>query len=241
LPRATAKTIFRRGQQMNDSADGATLASTAYARLRSELIAGALPPGEKLLIRPLADRYGMGPSPVREALNRLTAEGLVRQTDQRGFTNPPLELADLADLTHARCLLNGAALRDAISRGDAAWEEAIVLAHYRLTRTPRTAEGIDHARNPAWESAHRAYHAALIAACESQRIRLMVEQLFDAADRYRIISRASPRRRNEEAEHCLITDAVLVRNADRAVALLDSHVRLTEALVRDALAHACVA
>jgi GntR family carbon starvation induced transcriptional regulator len=222
---------------MNDSADSATLASTAYARLRSELIAGALPAGERLLIRPLADRYGMGPSPVREALNRLAAEGLVRQTDQRGFTNPPLELADLADLTHARCLLNEAALRDAISRGDAAWEEAIVLAQYRLSRTPRTVDGDDHARNPAWESAHRGYHATLIAACASQRIRLMVEQLFDAADRYRIISRASPRGRDEETEHRLITDTVLARDADRSVALLDSHVRLTEALVRDALAH----
>ena len=206
----------------------ATLASEAHARLRAEILSGAIPPGTRLHIRDLCDRLGIGLSPVREALNRLSAQGLVRQSDQRGFAVAPIDLADLADLTLARAALNDAALRDAIAHGDAAWEEAVLVAHHRMARTPLgTAE---------WEQHHRAFHTSLLAACRSGRLRLYSEQLFDMADRYRLVSRAvSAGPRDVRAEHEAILRAVLAREADEAVALLDAHVRRTEALVREAL------
>jgi GntR family carbon starvation induced transcriptional regulator len=209
----------------------ATLASEAHARLRTEILSGAIPPGSRLHIRDLCDRLGIGLSPVREALNRLSAQGLVRQSDQRGFTVAPIDLADLADLTLARSALNEAALRDSIAHGDPAWEEAVLVAHHRLARSPRG--------TPDWEQHHRAFHASLLAACRSGRLRLYSEQLFDMADRYRLVSRAvSAGPRDVRAEHEAILRAVLARQADEAVALLDAHVRRTEALVREALQRA---
>ena len=75
-----------------------TLASAAHARVRAEILSGVIAPGSRLHIRELCGRLGIGLSPMREALNRLSAQGLVKQSDQRGFTAAPLDLADLADL-----------------------------------------------------------------------------------------------------------------------------------------------
>ncbi len=207
----------------------ATLASTAYASLRADLINGVIPAGRRIRIRPLCERLGIGLSPTREALNRLSSEGLVQQDDQRGFTAAALNPADLADLTQARAAINAAALRDAIAHGDQAWEEAIVLAHHRLVRSSSLPVSAEQ------EGRHRAFHAALLAACRSERLRAYSEHLFDAADRYRIASRQVVAGvRDTAAEHSAIMAAVLDRNTARAVALLEAHVLLTEQRVRAA-------
>jgi GntR family carbon starvation induced transcriptional regulator len=169
---------------------------------------------------------------VREALNRLTAQGFVLQTDQRGFTATPLDVADLTDLTLARAAVNEAALRDAIAHGDSEWEEGVLLAHHRLSRTPRG----KRETSPEWEERHHAFHEALLAGCRSRRLRLYAAQLFIMCDRYRRVSRVAPGARNVAGEHVAILQAALGRDADRAVILLEQHVQRTDALVRQALA-----
>src|SRR4029079_1707204 len=62
-----------------------TLASRVYDQLRQDIISVAVEPGEKLHIRSLCERFDVGLSPVREALSRLSSEGLVAQSDHRGF------------------------------------------------------------------------------------------------------------------------------------------------------------
>ncbi|HLZ65176.1 MAG TPA: FCD domain-containing protein [Aliidongia sp.] len=216
-----------------------TLASTAYGQLRQEILAGDQVPGSRLHIKQLCERLGIGLSPMREALNRLSAEGLVRQIDQRGFRVAPLDLEDLRDLTRMRCWLNEAALRAAIAAGDAAWEEGLIVAHHRLMRAPRAAERGGGQRSQAWEAAHREFHAALIAGCGSRRMLEQCDALFDAADRYRQVSRiASADQRDDADEHAAIMEATLRRDADTAVALLTRHMQRTETLVRLVLAAA---
>jgi DNA-binding GntR family transcriptional regulator len=220
-------------------AAAATLASSTYAQLREAIIAGEAPPGSRLHIKQLCERFGTGLSPVREALNRLSAEGLVRQYDQRGFRVAPLDIDDLRDLTRMRCWLNEPALRAAIAAGDAAWEEALVVAHHRLMRAPRATDPAGGQRSLLWERAHREFHTALIAACGSRRMLEQCEALFDAADRYRHVARiASADRRDDADEHTQIMEAALQRDADRAVELLNRHMMKTEALVLAAWAAA---
>jgi len=215
-----------------------TLASRAYEQLRRDIINAQFVPGRKLLIRELCKRYGVGLSPMREALNRLSRDGLISQSDQRGFRVAPLDEEHLAELTRTRCWLNEIALRESIANGDSAWEEGIVLAYHRLTRIPRHRSEADKAAyNPVWEEAHRAYHTSLIAACGSRWLKGFCEQLFDAADCYRHLSRVSSlRRKLHRDEHRAIMDAVLARDAGKAVKLISSHFTRTADLVRDRLA-----
>lgn len=213
-----------------------TVATAAYQRLREDIITGRIAPGRRLHIQQLCDGLQMGMTPIREALNRLSTEGLVRQKDRRGFATNPIDLEDLAELTRSRRWLNELALRHSIADGDNAWEEALLIAHHHLAKTPRRIDATQGSvYDPQWERAHRAFHSALLAGCRSRPILGLCEQLFDAMDRYRFISRIGGGR-TVETEHKAILDATLARDADRAVALLDEHVTRTETLVRKALA-----
>ncbi|XSC47418.1 GntR family transcriptional regulator [Bradyrhizobium sp. RDT10] len=78
-----------------------TLASHVYDRLRQDIISVAIEPGEKLHIRSLCERFDVGLSPMREALSRLSSEGLVAQSDHRGFAVAPMGEEDLVDITRA--------------------------------------------------------------------------------------------------------------------------------------------
>lgn len=211
--------------------EGETQASAVYARLRHDVISTAIAPGQKLRIRELCERYGVGLNPLREALNRATNDGLVRQSDLRGFYAAPVSEQDLVELTKARCLLAEVCLRESITSGDAAWEEGILVAHHRLQRVPRYAPG--HAGelefDAAWEAAHRAFHRSLIAACGSSWLLDMDEHLFDAADRYRHLSRRSALSGTAARpdQHGVIMQAVIDRDIPNATALLQAHYQRT--------------
>jgi len=211
-----------------------TLARFVYDSLRSDILRGRLMPGEKLRIDGLRDRLGTGATPIREALNRLAAEGLVTQQDQRGFSIPLVSQDDLDELTRTRCWLNEIVVREAILRGDATWEEAIVLAFHRLSRQPTTLPEDPTAINPEWGRVHRAFHASLIAGCGSRVLETLAMDLFDRADRYRHLSVAvlppGPPR-DVPAEHRAIMEAVLARDAALAVDLLNRHFTLTSRIV----------
>ena len=216
----------------------ATLTSIAYDKLRQDIISAAFEPGQKLRIQQLCVRYGLGLTAIREALNRLSRDGLVSQTDRRGFSVTPLSEAHLVELTKTRVWINEIALRESIAQGDQAWEEGLVLAYHRLSRVPRhVAGGNDPGYNPEWEKAHRVFHASLIAACGSRWVMGFCEQLFDAADCYRHLSRVSSLQRKEprQDEHRLILNAALARDVDEAVRLMTRHVTKTADLVRERL------
>jgi GntR family transcriptional regulator, carbon starvation induced regulator len=198
-----------------------TLATTAYTRLRREILTSVLQPGAKLRIRELCDRYQMSISPIREALNRVSREGLVQQVDQRGFSVAPLSIEDLEELTKTRCWVNEVAVRQSIINGDRAWEEAIVVACHRMVRTRRFAA--DGSPSEEWEILHRAFHTSLISACGSRALLQFCEQLFDAADRYRFLWRPNPRDTRWADAHRELMEAVVARDADQAVHRLFDH------------------
>jgi GntR family carbon starvation induced transcriptional regulator len=216
---------------------GETLTSAVFDALRRAVITGRFAPGEKLRVRQLAEHFGTGLSPIREALNRLLHDGLVQHSDLRGFFVAPATEADLDELTKARLWANEKALRESIVNGDAAWEEQVLIAYHRLSRVEaRLASGSPDAE-PAWDAAHAAFHWQLTAACGSRWLTGFCAQLFDLADRYRHLSRLAPqagnRRRNDE--HRRIMEAAVARDADEAVRLLNDHFSTTARLCREAL------
>ncbi len=213
-----------------------TLASVAYERLRGDIIGGLFKPGEKVRIRALCEEYGIGPSPIREALNRLSSEGLLKQTDQRGFRVPPVTLKDLDELVKARCWANEVCLRNSIRTGGFEWEERVISTYAQLERAPRSQSTEAGARDTRWETAHEAFHAALLSASGSSWIEDFCAKTFLAGERYRHSARdpvaSSSSRRDEHRE---IKEATLARREDEAVELLCEHFRKTARLVREAL------
>jgi GntR family carbon starvation induced transcriptional regulator len=215
-----------------------TLASDITEELRRDIISGSLAPGGKIRLRQVAERFGVGMSPVREALNRLSRDRLVDQSDLRGFRVAPISEAELDELMRARCWLNETGLRQSIARGDAAWEEAVVVAFHRLSRVPDRLTPTGTAVNPEWEAAHRVFHRSLLEACGSHWIVDFCDQLFDLADIYRHVSRAARAAVTREPtdEHRNIMEATIARDADKAVDLLNRHFMRTASLYKDAIA-----
>src|SRR5262245_1055433 len=74
-------------------ANGQTLTEQVLDRLRDDIVSGRLAASEKLRVQDLSERYGVGASPLREALSRLTADGLVENESNRGFRVAPMSVA----------------------------------------------------------------------------------------------------------------------------------------------------
>lgn len=219
------------------SSSGETLTSRAYANVRRDIIEGRLAPGSKLKIEELRDRYDTGASPIREALSLLSSDGLVDRIEQRGFRVANISHDEFADILKVRCWLEERALRESIMHGDAAWEEALVLAAFRLSKEARsTGNDGNFVANAEWEVRHKAFHAALIAACGSPTLLGYCDQLYDQNVRYRNLAGAvSYPDRDPAQEHEAILEVTLKRDADAAVILLLKHYQNTGAFLVDAL------
>ena len=209
-----------------------TRASSVYAQLRADISHGTLEPGSKLRVEAMCQRYGVGASPLREALNRLSAEGLVDRTDQRGFSVAALKWDELPILTHSRVQLESMALRESIAARDSEWEDRLVLLMHRLARTPRSLSDRHYEPNPVWETLHRDFHRALLARCPSRWVLGFCDTLAEEAYRFRQLAAGkSYPKRNEHAEHAAIFEAAIAGRADEAVRLLTEHYTRTSTLV----------
>ena len=203
-----------------------------YDRLQADILTGHLQPGRKLRLKDLIEEYDTGNSPLREALNRLSANGMVVREENRGFRVSPANTAELAELTRTRCWLEEIALRESIAHGDVAWEERIVLAYHWLTRAAQSEDESTKATGPEWEEHHREFHLALISACNSSILIDFCAQLNKQSFRYRNLAEVVEYRdRHELDEHGELQEAALSRDADRAVELLKKHYTVTSEIL----------
>ena len=211
---------------------GQTRATGVYDQLRRDLLACRLAPGQRLTARFLMERYETGQTPLREALNRLSSEGLVLSQDQRGFTVSSVSAEELTELTETRCWVEEIALRRAMAAATPAWEERLVVSCHRLILTTRSASTDGYAENLEWETVHRDFHRALLSTCGSRSLREFCDQLADQLYRYRQLSvRKSYPGRNIDQEHQAILAAILRDDPDAAIEALHEHYRATAAVI----------
>lgn len=214
----------------------ATNTSLVHQQLRRDILFGTFPPESKLHIDNLRARYGVSAIPVREALNRLVAEGLVEYAEQRGFFVPQLSVEELRELTETRCWVHEIMVREALRAGDDAWEEALVIAAHRLLKVSRNVEGSVRL-NPEWEALHRAFHMALLSGCPSHWMQEFHAELFDYAEFYKnqyLAAAPTEAQRDVSIEHRQILDAAIARDEKRLTELLNSHIReTTEIIIRN--------
>ncbi len=219
-----------------EKANKATAATRIYERLRRDIVTGRLAPGLKLGIDFLSERYAAGAIPVREALNRLASDGLAERHDQRGFFVAGVGIDDWRELVTTRCWAESKALEVSIANRNQDWEETVVLAAHRLSRTPFTLSEDLFDLNPDWEARHREFHMALIANCGSSYLLRFCEDLMNKAERYRYLADSkvyASRRRDDE--HRRIMDAAIDGDHAGAVALLCDHYSLTLAVASNAV------
>jgi DNA-binding GntR family transcriptional regulator len=205
-----------------------TRAIDTYRRIRQDILECRLRPGARLRSEELCEQYEVGISPLREALVRLSADGLAVLEEHRGYHVAPVSRADLLDLTRMRIELERMALTASIRNGDDDWETRVVAAHHRLSKTEAFVEG-NRILGQGWEERHANFHRALLEACGSPWLLSFRDALYDHGGRYRRLSlqQGPSLSRPADTEHQDILQAALDRDVERACSLLTQHIQRT--------------
>ncbi|AEF41467.1 GntR family transcriptional regulator [Hoyosella subflava] len=197
----------------------ATYASLVGERIRSSIMDGRLRPGQQLNESELAASFGVSRGPVREALQRLIQEGLLRSEPHRGVFVPVLSSADVDDIYLARVALETAAVRriTETSRAELAYKvlDPIVRTMCDARDTGDRTEVADRDLD---------FHTTLVAAAGSPRLeRMFTTVISETRLCVSVLTAAYGARDDLVDEHRTISEMIRDENAEGAVAVLTKH------------------
>jgi DNA-binding GntR family transcriptional regulator len=155
--------------------DTAALSDEVARRLRREIFSGTWDGGQPLKQLEIAERFGVSAVPVREAFQRLAAEGLVVPQRNRGVAVAHLTKADFVDISELRILLEPQALRRSapnLTRADL--DEAAAI----LDAAEESRDVIERSER------HWAFHRRLYARAERPRLLATIDTLYLQINRY---------------------------------------------------------
>jgi len=197
-----------------------TLAEKAFETLQEAIITGRLQPGTRLPIEELANVLDMSPMPIREAVRRLDAAGLVENIPHRGARVTELSLADLQQVYEARLALELLAIRRAAERFTEAHADNARARLHTLERMP------DDSASEA-STAHTAFHFSLYEAADSAWLLRLIRPVWETSERYCLAVPECRRLAARRSEHRAILEACVDHDADRAAQALHDHLATT--------------
>jgi DNA-binding GntR family transcriptional regulator len=205
-----------------------TLNASVLMQMRADIITCRLMPNERLRVETLRERYGMGTSPIREALMRLEAEGLVELEQNKGFRVAEVSRENLIDLMRTRIEIESIALRWSLERGGVDWEAELLSAFHRLSRQTKIGPSKPDAISVSWSKEHANFHTALVAACGAPTLLAIRARLFEQADRYVALSiMSNGPLRDDVGEHKQLMRTALSRDIDKTLDLNRAHIGRT--------------
>jgi DNA-binding GntR family transcriptional regulator len=198
------------------------------ALIRSRILSGELAGGVPLRQERIAEEFGVSRIPVREALSRLEAEGLVIREHHRGCIVSEVSLDDLEEALEIRSALEVRALRLAIPN----------MTEADFAEAERVLERYAAARGPAqWTERNLEYHITLYRAAGMPRLLRMIEDLIRGSARsVRVYVSTVRGLRGPHKEHQEILAACRKRDVALAAQLLEAHIEKTRTALRASLA-----
>jgi len=211
------------------SRDG--LAESVYRELRAAICEGRIPPGERLVQNSLADQLGISRTPVRDALLRLSQEGLVEPSPVRGgYLVSDFTEREVFDIYDIRLALEPAAAESATGRHSPTQIAELVEVNDRL-RALTNYNGLE-----GFEL-NRRFHDLVVAPCENRIRRRLLEQLWSmpiALRMYQLHMVSAQEWGLMLGEHDAIIKALEEGDPDAVRATVAEHIRISRA---DALEH----
>lgn len=199
------ETPGRRGQQVSDIVEA----------LRSDIIAGRLPPASRLGQEQLAARFNVSRMPVREALRRLEADGLVIFEPNKSVRVAPLSAEDLQEIYEMRVAAETLAVRLALPE----------LTNAQIERAAEIQAQMERAPVGAFDELNALFHMTLYRPCARTRLLAHIDMLGNAADRYLRITIASLDYADKShREHHALLRACRRRDEAAAVDCLTRHI-----------------
>lgn len=199
-----------------------------YEHLQHRLISNGFNYGDKLRAEQLKQDYACSASTVREALFRLSAEGLVDFQEQRGFRVPDKSGLLLSELTHLRILLEADGTVLSIRFGGVAWEARLTAAHHQLSHIEKRIHAASDASRlvDLWFQAELEFHQTLLSSSKSETLKAMHLQVYRRF-----------RQQLMEADRCFDFISMNIRHHQAILeAALDGDEALTRQKIHDHLA-----
>jgi DNA-binding GntR family transcriptional regulator len=197
-----------------------TKSTFAYTELRRRIVSGEIAPGTRLDLAELCEVLNVSRMPVREALSRLDAQGLVEIRPQAATVVSPLSVADLRDTYDARIALETMLAGAAAGHVDG---ELIDQMQREIDRQRACAEVDDL---ESFLVSDRAFHDLLYERAQMPRTRDIVSRLRDVADRYiYLFLQAAPHRRESIGEHEVLLEHCARGERAKLQKAVEAHIR----------------
>lgn len=201
--------------------DRRNLSREAYTAIRELIMSGGLAPGTHVAVRPLSERFGLSPTPIRTALAQLTRDGLLEARDRRGFFVPALNHDDLLDIYELREAVDAVASRRASELPD---RSSLASKLRELLQKMRTAVETDDLES--YGELDVEFHGAIWAAARNQRLVAIADNLQAQVRAGNRISATAPGRLPFALrEHVEIVEAIESGDSVRAESAARHHVR----------------
>jgi DNA-binding GntR family transcriptional regulator len=195
--------------------EDSSLTNRAYVEIRQALISCRLAPGSRLSIAQLQRDVGVSQAAVREALSRLTSEGLATIERNSGFRAAPVSAEGYRELADAVITIEVPLLRASIQNGDYAWEGALLSAYHVASRVLSQLD--EGAGMEAYVANREDFHRRLFSACNNQWLLWSWSLLYAQQLRYRQTFADLARfERGLHDDYRSFLDVVIKRDVDEA-------------------------
>lgn len=198
-----------------------SLSAEVVTRLEGEILQGLRKPGDRLDERQLADQYGVSRTPVREALQRLAASGLVVSRGRQGLQVARLSVADLLDAFSVVGELEALAAAQAARRISADQRILLRETHLACEQAAQTGDA------EGFYAANLTFHDAIAAASHNRVLQEELRRLTLKISPYRRTITFQPGRMTGSIpEHAAVMDAIFRGDGVEAAQAMRSHVTL---------------
>jgi DNA-binding GntR family transcriptional regulator len=211
----------------------ALLPEAVYQQLRTAILSGVFRPGQSLRQEDVAAQLGVSRGPLREALPKLEAEGMIVSLPHRGYTVVSLALEEIAEIFELRAMLEASLAGLAAKARD---EQTL----QKLRELDAAMRALTSATEPAarlpWFDLNYEFHTTLLA-CAGRKHHLRILELVRArAEPYvRMETNLTGNLDEAHAEHCGLLEAFAAGDAERLAWLTRVHVQHTAARLLEAL------
>jgi len=196
-----------------DRPDVQSIEEVVTTALRDAILSGELRPGERLLQEQLADQLRVSRIPLRDALRRLEAEGLVRIGPRRGAEVASLSRANVIEVYDIRISLEPDLMRRAVAAlGPADINRIVGMSEQMDTEVDEPVQG---------RRSRRAFYSELYAYADRPRTQAFILRLRDDVQRYHVMKN-SERALHDHAE---LRECIRVKDAERASQVHSEHLR----------------
>lgn len=186
-----------------------SFAERAYADIKKRILNNELPAGHQLMESEVADLLQISRTPVREAIMRLAAEGLVEVRPRHGMKVKPISVSDMREIYALLTGLESTAAWQAAGRDHSTREiDSLRLSVKKMDKALKAKDLV------AWAQADEDFHRLLVSMSGNNRLIQLVDRFMDQVHRVRMLTlrlRPMPKQSNED--HAKVVAAIEAKDA----------------------------